>query len=229
MKKTALLLIGLTIALFANGQIIKIQGGTSISTLDWKWKGVGMPSLFNERLIGYSIFAGIDYFDKQYFNLSSNIGMIRKGGEDEIQLSDAHGSPIGTLIDKATLDYLSVNTTIDFKYRIKETLSPFISIGPRFDYLLNSGHHFDGPKEFDVPPKEFNGLKNTSIGLILGGGLKYDLSNLQLGLRADYYLDFSKVADWTIENTVNGVNTVGGGEISVNTFTINLTIGYRLK
>ena len=216
MKKVGLLLIGLTIAIFANGQIIKIQVGTSMSKLEWKVKESNAASYYDETLLGYSIFAGIDYFDKQYFNLSSNIGMIRKGGKSEVQLVDEFGL-IQTLIEKPTLDYLSMNTMIDLKYRIKETtITPFISFGPRFDYLLNTSKHFDVLEELDD-------LKNISIGLIFGGGLKYDLSNLQFGLRADYYLDFTKVADWSTENTRIG------GEISTNTFTISLTIGYRLK
>lgn len=217
MKKTGLLLIGLTFAILLNGQTIKIQGGTSISTLDWKLKGINVDPFYNETLIGYSVFAGLDYFDKQYFNLSSNIGMIRKGGKDEIVLTDQSGELTGQAItEKPTLDYLSINTMIDLKYRIKETVSPFISFGPRFDYLVSSSKQFDSLEEIDE-------LKSTSFGLILGGGLKYDISNLQFGLRADYYLDFTKVADWTIENTGNG------GEVTVNTITINLTIGYRLK
>ena len=215
MKKIVLLLVGLTITIFANGQIVKVQGGTSISEIDWKLNGFN-SGLFNEKLIGYSIFAGIDYFDKQCFNLSSNIGVIRTGGKNKIQFTDQSALPIQALIEKATLDYLSINTTIDFKYRMKKTIFPFISFGPRFDYLLNSSKYFD-------VLDEFGGLKSISIGLILGAGIKYDISNLQIGLRADYYLNFTKVADWTIENSGDG------GKISVNTFTINLSIGYRLK
>lgn len=92
----------------------------------------------------------------------------------------------------------------------------FISFGPRFEYLYSSSKHFDVLEE----KKE---LKNTSYGLILGGGVKYDISNFQFGLRADYYYDFTKVAEWTIENT--GIS----GEATVNAFTINLTMGYKLK
>jgi len=215
MKRTGLLLMGLIITIIANGQIVKVQGGTSFSKLDWKMKDFDWR-LFDETLIGYSIFAGIDYFDKQYFNLSSNIGMLRKGGRKEIEFTDPFGNPLGTSINKKTLDYLSINTMIDLKYRIKETISPFISFGPRFDYLLkNGGEHFYGIEELD-------NLNSVSVGLILGGGIKYDISNLQFGLRADYYLDFTKVADWSAENA-----RIGGG--SVNTFTINLSIGYKLK
>ncbi|HBZ67986.1 MAG TPA: hypothetical protein DEO70_14220 [Bacteroidales bacterium] len=217
MKKTGLLLIGLIIAILSNGQTIKIQGGTSVSKLDWQMKGMITNSFYNETMIGYSIFAGVDYLDKQYYNLSTNIGMIRKGGKGEIALVDQYGELTGqTITEKPTLDYLSINTMIELKYRIKETVTPFISFGPRFDYLVSHSSHLYSLEDIDE-------LKSISVGLIFGGGLKYDISNLQFGLRADYYLDFTKIADWSIESTGNN------GEVTVNTFTLNLTIGYRLK
>jgi len=217
MKLLGLFLISMTITILANGQTIKIQAGTSISNLDWKYKGITVDPIYKESLIGYSFFAGMDYFEKQYFNLSSNIGMLRKGGKGEVPLTDQNGELTGqTITEKPTLDYLSINTTVDLKYPLKEKVFPFICFGPRLDYLFNNSKHFD-------ELKKLNELKNTSIGLILGGGLKYDISNIQLGLRADYYLNFTKVADWPTQNTGTG------GEVTVNTFTINLTIGYKLK
>jgi hypothetical protein len=212
MKKIGLLLIGLTIAVLTNGQIVKFQGGTSISKLEWKLNDNDVASFFDEALIGYSMFAGIDYINKQYVNLSSNIGVIRKGGQGKIALVDYGGIIEQNVTGRPTLDYFSVNTTVDLKYPIEKTV-PYISFGPRFDYLFNNSKFFDGLKE----------LKSTSIGLILGGGFKRDISNLQFGLRADYYLDFAKVAEWAAES-----HRIGG-HISVNTFTINLTIGYKLK
>ncbi|MBN1118010.1 MAG: outer membrane beta-barrel protein [Bacteroidales bacterium] len=217
MKKTGLLLIVLSIAALLNGQTIKLQGGTSISTLHWQLHGVNIDPLYDEPLIGYSVFGGLDYFDMQYFNLSSNIGMIRKGGKEEIQLYFEDGQPSsGTYTDKPTLNYLSINTAIDLRYRIKEKFSPFISVGPRVDFLVNYSRQFDGLEDLD-------GLKKSTIGLIFGGGLKYNISSLQFGIQADYYLDFTKVADWTIESTGNS------GEVTANTFAVNLTIGYKIK
>jgi hypothetical protein len=132
--------------------------------------------------------------------------MLRKGGKSDIQLYDQNGVPMGETLT-STLDYVSVNTTIDFKYPIQEKIFPFVSIGPRFDYLLNTSKNFG---EVD------NELRNTSIGLLLGGGVKYEISNFQFGLRADYYVNFVKIASWS-------------AEISVNTFAINLSVGYKLK
>ena len=211
MKKVTLLLVGITTVFLVKGQTVNIQAGTSFSKLDWSLTSVETPKVFEESMIGYSFFAGIDYLDKSYFNLSSNIGMIRKGGKGVTTLYD--GIKIS---EKPTMDYLSLNTTIDFKYRIREKIAPFIGFGPRFDYLLNSSRHFDELIRLD----KFNDI---SFGLIFGGGLKYDISDFRFGLRANYYLDFKNVAEWT------GVDTGMGGKISVNVFTLNLSVGYRLK
>ena len=216
MKKIGLLFIGLTLALLTNGQILKIQGGPSFSKLHWQTKGMNIDPFYVEPLTGYSIFAGLDYLDMQYVNLTTSIGAIRKGGKEEVELIDPFGELTGeTLIKRATLDYVSFNTMIELKYRVKERVTPFMGIGPRFDYLVSSSVHFASIKEIDE-------LRNASLGFILGGGIKYDVSRLQFGLRADYYLDFTKIADWTNEST--GI----GGEVTVNTFTINLALGYRL-
>lgn len=216
MKRTGLILIGLTIAILINGQTIKIQGGTSISKLDWVPKGLNLDPVYHEAIISYSIFGGFDFLEKQYSNLSSSIGMIRKGGKSEFPVYDQNLELIGQIMQKPFLDYLSINTTIDLKYELIKAISPFLSFGPRFDYIINSSNHFDSLKDI-------NELKKSTFGLILGVGLRYDLSKFHLGLRSDYYYDFTKIADWTIDNTAIG------GEVTANTYTINLTLGYRLR
>jgi len=219
MRKIGLLLIGLTLTIFVNGQIMKIQRGTAFSQLDLKLDLIdGGVYRNNETMIGYSIFAGIDYLDKKYFNLSSNIGMIRKigRGAEPHNYGDDFNLSFG-LSEKLSLDYLSLNTSMDLKYPIKK-ISPFLSFGPRFDYLLHSSNNQP------YTQSNFDDIKNASFGLILGGGLKYNVSKLQFGLRADYYFDFSKrIAVWPY------FDSEGGCDILVNVFTINLSIGYRLK
>jgi len=148
-------------------------------------------------LVGYSFFVGMDYLQHKNFNLSSNIGMLRKGGQALLYSNWGYGQGI-----KATLDYLSLNTTCDFQFPIEDKRTPYISFGPRVDILLN-------------PISEYNKI---NYGLLLGGGLKYDINNkLQLGLRADYYLNFKDISKTGQTRTV-----------SDKTFTTNLVLGYRL-
>jgi hypothetical protein len=199
----------------AFGQIVNFQGGTSISKLDWEINNMG-NDYFNEPIVGYSFFLGIDYCNNNYFNLSSNIGALRKGGSSTMTFTSDPNDPGITTTETAKLDYISFNTTLDLKYPIKERFIPFISVGPRLDYLANYSKEFDGINDLDA-------LNKFTFGMLLGGGLKYNLSQFQLGVRADYYLNFNQIAEWPV--------AIGnlGGKINDNTYTINLSIGYKLK
>jgi len=198
MKRLALLSIALLIAGVSFGQVLKIQSGVSISNIDIQTSG-NSDNLTqdNKRLVGYSFFVGMDYLQHKNFNLSSNIGMLRKGGQALLYSNWGYGQGI-----KATLDYLSLNTTCDFQFPIEDKITPYISFGPRVDVLLNS-------------ISEYNKI---NYGLLLGGGLKYDINKkLQLGLRADYYLNLRDISKTGQTRTV-----------SDKTFTTNLVLGYRL-
>lgn len=165
--------------------------------------------------MGYSVFAGIGYLENKRFNLSSHLGLIRKGGKGTTILTTETGEPNGEKTEKAYLDYITVNTTLDVKYPIKDRIIPFISVGPRYDYLVSYSSDFDGLNDIDA-------LKKYNVGLILGGGIKYDLSKIQIGLRADYYLNFNKLADWPAQ-TENL-----SGKVDDKTMILNLMIGYKL-
>jgi len=212
--KTRLIIIGLLVTSIAFGQVINIQGGTSFSKLNWQISDMNVNP-YNKPLIGYSLFAGIDYFDKKFLNVSSNFGLIRKGGKEEINVIFENPEPNGSVFKKtSTLDYFSINTLFDFKYLINDKILPFISFGPRFEYLISYSNDFN-------ILKTSNHLNRSSFGIILGGGLKYQFSNILIGIRSDYYVNFSNIAKWS--NTSNQV------KVSDKTFTTSLSIGYKLE
>ncbi|MDR2907443.1 MAG: hypothetical protein LBU91_05595 [Bacteroidales bacterium] len=210
MKKHISFLSALILASAVHAQTLILQGGTSVSKLNWNLERISTPNAIHDKALnGHAIFAGIDYLDKPYFNLSSHIGLIRKGGLHDVPFSEQ------TTADKLTLDYASVNTTINLKYPIDKTYIPFVSIGPRLDYLVGHSEHFD-------VIADLNELQQVSVGLLLGAGIKMNVKNVQLGLRADYYLNFKPIADWRNQNPGNG------GHIRVNTFGVSLSVGYKL-
>ena len=215
MRQLKFLAATLLICTFSFGQTIKIQTGVSVSNLDWKdiyddW------SYNDNNLIGLPIFIGVDYLEKKYFSLSSNIGLLRKGGSitkfvpDELRNLHEGGLyedpvsayPFHDLTTVANIDYLSFNTTCDFNYPLKNNVTPFIGLGPRIDLLLDN---------VDIYNK-------CSYGLLFGGGLKYNMKKIQVGLRFDYYLNLNDI-----------YKTELNGTLSDKTFTTNLIIGYRLK
>ena len=216
MKKT-LIFICLLIANHSQAQTLKIQTGASFNNLNWSLKNLGVTNMYNKLFAGYSFFLGVDYLEHKRYNLSSNLGLLQKGGTDEFPETNDIGDYTGKMIqDRATLNYLSFNTCIDYNLSKNETLQNYISIGPRIDYLYSYSKQF-----YSVA--DINGLKFTSTGLLIGAGTKLNLNKFQVGLRADYYLNANKVADWP----ASPYNA--GGQIKSNTFTLNLTFGYKLK
>lgn len=197
----------------SKGQIIKVQAGSTVSNLDWE---VGNISAYDKSLIGYTVFLGIDYLKKKSINLSSNFGFIKKGGRSEIQLTDIEGNPIGTTsTEKATLKYLSFNTQIEYNHQPERTFSPFVSAGPRVDYLIDHSGHFD-------LLENSGDLKNFSLGIILGTGLKYNVGKAQLSLRAERYINFNKIAQISSSSQNLGLNVLD------KTWTVVFSVGFNL-
>jgi len=214
MRKLYLIVICLFALNSINAQVIKLQAGTTLSKLDWKIPGTN-TMIYDQVFMGYSAFFGIDYLFKGNYNFSTNIGYLEKGGKAEWKLLDAEGKFTGeTFKEKPQLDYISVNTTIDFNYPLSEHFLPFISAGPRVDYLLNHTGEFDYYYNNDE-------LNSIAYGLLFGGGFKISIKKVLIGLKADYYLNFSKIAEWP--ESINRLK----GEITDETFTISLALGYR--
>ncbi|HNV80593.1 MAG: outer membrane beta-barrel protein [Tenuifilaceae bacterium] len=109
-----------------------------------------------------------------------------------------------------------MNSTIDFKYAIKEKVVPYISIGPRIDFLISYSDDFKG---LDA----MNELNKISLGLTIGAGIRYEMLKFQLGLKGEYFLNFNRFADWPA-STGNL-----GGSISDRTMMVNLTIGIPMN
>jgi hypothetical protein len=195
---------------FVSGQTINIQAGTSLSKLDWV---MDETNYFNNTLIGYSAFAGIDYMDSRYFNLSSNLGYVRKGGRDKIIYINLYGVETGTDYMNASLDYLSFNTAVDVKVPINNIV-PYLCFGPRIDFLIMHHRLYNGIDDM-------GGLNSVSYGLLFGGGIKYDMPTIQFGIKAEYYLNFNKVAEWSPQNNLNY-------DIKDNTLLLSVTIGFKL-
>lgn len=202
MKKLKILATLLLISNFSFGQILKIQSGISISNIDFNLGSNGWK-YENKELIGYTFSVGADYLNEKYYNLSSNLLLLKKGGK--VSAKRENELDIDRNLD-LNLDYLSLNTTFELKYPLKNKITPFLSYGPRIDMLLN--------KNYLINYNKYN------YGLLIGGGLKYDMEKIQIGLRTDYYINLK---------VINKENTHSFGIINDRTFTCNFTVGYKLK
>jgi opacity protein-like surface antigen len=218
MRKLILVFAGLFLASgISYGQNVSLQIGRNWSVLD---DGKGKQPIdplkeFKEPFTGYSIFIGVDYLNRKNYNLSSNLGYITKKGEHSFQsLRPNGGSDLITY--KTDLGYLSLNTTVDLKYPVRDLLIPYVCFGPRLDYLIS-----------DKSESRWKILKPYVFGMTLGGGIKYNLSKMQIGLRFDQYLNFNKNSELGLVTSYTGFESAV--PIIEKTSLLSISISYKLK
>lgn len=209
-----LLFTGLFLAAGSSaGQIIKVQAGMNWSFIE---DGSGKPVQgFGEPFTGFCTFIGIDYLNLELFNLSSNIGYLTKKGEESYwSLRPNGGSDLIT--NKTDLGYLSFNTAFNLKYPVRDLIIPYISAGPRIDYLIK-----------DSSESRWDILKPAIFGTTMGGGLICRISGIEIGLRYDHYLNFNKNSEL---RTIPGYSGfIGAVEMTEKTSLLSITIAYKLK
>lgn len=209
-----LLFIALLSMQLAFGQVLHVQFGPTISNLEWSVENIRRIGP-DEHLTGRSAFIGLDYLNSRYFNLSTNIGYLQKGDRSEIAYLQEGGETLEFPMMKALFEYFSANTLAEVKLPIRHRFIPYISFGPRMDYLYSYS------KDFSFI-EEMNELPRYSYGMNVGGGIKLNFRRLQIGARSDYYLNVRKMADWLS-------NSNDPGWIDDQTYLVNLTVGYKLR
>jgi len=214
----SLILIGTTI----NGQTIYIKIGPSFSKLIWN-NSIVHDQVFDKSIVGFNATAGINYLKFKYFNLSSGVGYIQKGGSKATMGCVSSGNNYEIARNTIRLNFLTINTDFNLKIPIKELIEPYIFVGPRIDYLFSYSEQEDFIKHFD----EAGELNKVSYGIIFGGGIKLKVKRIQLGLVFDYYLTINKLVNYSITvSTATGMQEVTN-KLFDNTFTINALFSYK--
>jgi len=219
--KTRLFLCSLMIIVSTgNGQTIFLKFGPSFSRLAYSNAWTDKISV-KDFIVGYDAIVGVNYLNFKYFNLSSGIGLIQKGGN--IDFADKVTNEAGSYHHKSTtrLNFLTINTTCNLGLPIKEILKPYIFVGPRLDYLFS----YDETSGFINNFYHQNKVNKLIYGILFGAGINFNIKRFQLGLVADYYLNINKLVNY------KGVSSLGDHEdtyiINDNTFTLNALIGYK--
>lgn len=184
MKKMFLFLSSvLFIPILVSAQSITMQCGVAQSSLDVWYPGFDTKISNPTFLVGMQY--GLPFLPEKYLNLASNVGYIRKGGEGIVTSFDENGIALPPKLFKLRYDYISINTCLEANLPIGTFFKPFLSAGPRIDFLVKATA--DGQSASD--------RNAVSYGAILGGGFKFDLGLVQLGARGDYYLNFNSIYD----------------------------------
>lgn len=216
MKKNIIFLFCALQIATLSGQTLKLQIGPSFSKLNWE-NSVVNETMYNKNVTGFNVLVGIDYLNLKYFNLSSNLGFIQKGGKDSIFVVAPPGEIEKKDLFKTKLNYLTVNTTANLRFPIKDFVIPYLFAGPRIDYLISY-------KEDAVLFQQFDdwGILNKLIyGALTGIGIDFKINKFFVGAVFNYYFNFNKIVDNTSEANVYN-------KIIDRTYTIDLKVGYTL-
>ena len=151
-----LVCILLCISSMVEGQTITVENGIAISSL--------RKSGYDNRVCPYQIAVGYEYADKGWFNLSSSIGYLKKGGKMHLNIYEDISSYEDVLL-KANIHYLTLNTVFNVKKTFVSGVTAFVGAGPRLDFKLKGSFTCDGPKYEDHETTEEEAFRNVVLGL----------------------------------------------------------------
>ena len=198
MKRIALIITCFIFAYTSYAQTIKIDNGISTNSI----KGERID-LFPNQIPSYSVLLGIEYFEKRWIYLSSEIGYIKLGGQEDGTLN---GVPLKY---KQTWDYVHLNTSA----RLRATTSKtefYLGAGPYLNVLPGSGDFHDSFYD-GYSTQRINWGCKTEIGI---NGI---INRFKSGLNCTYLLPFSPV----FKSPYTSMNA--------RSITVYFSIGYRLK
>ena len=189
-------------AQFNKSSYLKIDNGVMLSSFR---SNPNLPILANNT-VNYSTSLGIDYLQKKWFYLSSQIGYARIGGQE------TNDGFIGTNDYKISenSDYIHLNTTFRVTTQRKE-LNVFAGIGPFVNFLVSSNKfvgsfYKDGYRFRDIYA---GGRAEIGIG--------QDFDRMRINLVGSYMFNLSPSAS-TDFITLNN-----------QTYSAMLSVGYKIK
>ncbi len=201
----------LSIAAMGKAQVVTLENGFSITSMRHS-------KVVSGNVYPYQMALGMQYMDKGWYNLSSSIGYMRRGGQEKILYASITGENNDYLTVKDKLHYLTVSTTFDIKKTSQDGYTFFIGVGPRLDFKLKSVEvtysDFDQsrPEGYEPTKENLDGIHPVLFGLKCVGGIRKDIGNMQLGFNIAYLPSFTHLS--------KGVHD--------RTFTFGLSLGYKL-
>jgi hypothetical protein len=200
----------------SNGQTFKIQYGRDWSKL--KWYKNDEYTNYTETLNGNIFYLGVDFLNKKYFNLNTNVGYLQKQGEKSyIVYDDKYNAR--TINGKTSFEQITLNTKFIIKYPIKGKFIPFLGISPSVDFLISNSNVDD----------RISIVESNMFGLLLGGGINYCISKFQIGLNVDYCKYFSYFAHLESRPDPGMTGFAPPEDVKSQTILSSISIGYRIK
>ena len=114
---------------------IKVSNGITVSkinhTLSYDWK------IFEESFTGFSTGLEANFYENSFMSINSKLSYFEIGGTSVNYATDEYNNVIDEFEMIEVFNYISLNSTIKIKYN-SDNIEPYISIGPRIDYLFDA-------------------------------------------------------------------------------------------
>ncbi len=207
MKKKScvwLVCVLLCVTVMGKAQVVTLENGFGISSM--RYKGIGQAL---DKIHPYHVSLGMQYLDKGWFNLSSNVGYLRRGERDKEEPTSVWAGSYQVI--GINLHYLTLNTTFDLKKMSRDSYTCYIGVGPRIDFLLKSSADLYGGDN-NYAKQTIDGFHSVLFGLKCVGGIRKDFGCMQIGLNFAYLPSFTRLNPATRDRT----------------FTFGLSLGYKL-
>lgn len=204
MRKTywwsAFVLLLISVSVEAQVSRVKMEGGVGFSSMH------GMD-LFNEAVHPFYFTVGAEYLDRDWFHLSSNVGVVRKGGKDDLRISmdeEADWSLMGT--------FLTLNTLFDVKKVSYDGYTFYAGAGPVLNIKMGKSEKISSKSHDESLGMDFNPVH---LGVCCELGVKKDFKRTALGLVASYQTALTSY----VKNL---------SDLRDRTFTLGLTLDFML-
>lgn len=202
----------------ARGQVVALKVGPVFSKLEYH-NSMAHSTSFEDGYTGFATIAGIHYFLKKYFCLSTDLGYINSGGKGKTIIFDPYNpGDMHEVEIKTNLHYITFNTVAHFKILLGKHFEPFIGLGPRVDYLVGYSEDAKLMKQFE----DAGELNKVVYGLVGVFGLHYELHKWVLGIEYQYFYDMNELVNYTSEYEVEN-------ELGLLCSPLLLTVGFNLS
>lgn len=198
MKPISILIIVL-IASQVKGQYIKIDNGIVFSSYR---NNKDLSLLSSKKLTRYSFLAGVDYLEKNFFNLSSQAGFYTLGGQE---VNNDLPDPYKKISESN--GFIHVNTTAQFFLK-KEGMKYYLGVGPYVNMI--TGNRAFNSTIYPYTHERVHWGAKTNLGIAYYSG-KY-----LFGANITYLLSLSPVAKSSSITLYN------------DPISANISLGYKL-
>ena len=137
-----------------------------------------------KRRIGFNASVFVEWLDLPFFSIVTQVEYAQRGRGVELILTGPSGpEEIGRITLYDRLDYLSIPLFAKITFPTG-TISPYLSLGPRLDFLLGYKSELNSSSIYD-------NFRKTNVGGTVGIGAEIvNLLPIRLTLEVRYNLDF---------------------------------------